>query len=71
MRPGKTISVVQDGEKLFIVDGGQRIELFPESETRFFELVEETDILFEKGKDGKVTGPSINGEIKAPRVGDK
>jgi len=71
MRPGKTIDIVLEGEKLFIVDGKQKIELFPESETSFFELVEETDIVFEKAKDGKVSGLVINGNLRAPRVGDK
>ena len=52
-----------------MIDGQQRMELFPESETRFFELVEETSIEFLKGADGQVTHMVIDGRLKAPRVG--
>ncbi len=71
LRPGKTIAVALEGGTLFLIDGAQKIELFPESETRFFELVEETTLTFQKGADGKVTQLVIDGRIKAPRIADK
>jgi CubicO group peptidase (beta-lactamase class C family) len=55
--------------KLILVDGKQTIELLPESETKFFELVEESEIEFIKGPDGTVTGAVINGRTKARRLG--
>jgi len=70
LRPGKTLAVVLEGEKLIVVDGPERVELHPESELRFFELVEEHEIVFVKGADGKATHMLIDGELKAPRVAD-
>jgi hypothetical protein len=69
MRPGRIITISLEGGTLIITDRDQRIELYPESETRFFELVEETNVEFVKGADGKVTHLMIDGRIKAPRVG--
>ncbi len=71
LRPGKTIAVALEGGTLFLIDGAQKIELFPETETRFFELIEETTLTFQKGPDGKVTQLIIDGQIKAPRIVDK
>jgi CubicO group peptidase (beta-lactamase class C family) len=69
MRPGHVVSVTVAAGKLVLTDGGQTIELLPESATKFFELVEESEIEFIKGPDGTVTGALINGEIKARRIG--
>jgi len=69
LRPGHVVSLTVTAGKLVLVDGGQTIELLPESETTFFELVEESEIEFIKGLDGAVTGALINGEIKARRIG--
>ncbi len=71
LRPGKVISVVLEGATLFVVDGSQRIELHPESDVRFFELVEGSTLFFQKGADGKPTHVLIDGSIKAPRVEGK
>ncbi len=71
MSPGHVITILLEGKTLFAIDGKDRIELYPESETRFFELVEETTVVFFKGPDGKPTHVLIDGRIKAPRVGDK
>jgi len=68
LRPGKTIEVVLEAGKLIAVDGEERIELYPESATRFFELVEEHDIEFLKGADGKATHLVIDRELKALRI---
>ncbi len=68
--PGHALDVVLDKDTLFIVDGEERVELFPESATRFFELVEEHQIDFVKGADGKAAHMLIDGRLKAPRIGD-
>lgn len=70
MRPGRVITISLEGGTLIITDRDQRIELYPESETRFFEVVEETTVEFVKDADGKVTHLTIDGRIKAPRVGE-
>jgi len=71
MSPGHVIAVALEGRVLVARDGDQRIELYPESETRFFELVEETTVIFFKGPDGRPTHLLIDGRIKAPRLMDK
>ena len=48
--------------------GSSRIELLPESSTKFFELVEESEIEFLKGPDGTATGALVNGQVKARRL---
>jgi CubicO group peptidase (beta-lactamase class C family) len=67
---GHTLDIVLDKGTLFIVDGEERVELYPESATRFFELVEEHQIDFVKGADGKASHMLIDGRLKAPRIAD-
>jgi hypothetical protein len=55
---------------LVVIDGAQRIELFTESATRFFNLVEEYEIEFVKGADGRIMHMLIDGIQPAKRVGD-
>jgi CubicO group peptidase (beta-lactamase class C family) len=69
LRPGRVLTVVLEGGTLFVLDGEERIELFPESATRFFDLVEERELEFVKGPDGAVTHMLIVGQQKAPRIG--
>jgi CubicO group peptidase (beta-lactamase class C family) len=69
LRPGRILTVAPEGATLFVIDGPQRIELFPESATKFFELVEEHDIEFVKGPDGAVTHILIDGQAVAKRLG--
>ena len=68
LRPGRVLTVALEGGTLFVIDGPQRIELFPESATRFFELVEEHELEFVKGPDGAVIHMLIDGQQKAPRI---
>jgi len=68
LRPGRVLNVVLEGGTLFVLDGLQRIELYPESATRFFDLVEEHDLEFVKGQDGAVIHMLIDGQQKAPRI---
>jgi CubicO group peptidase (beta-lactamase class C family) len=67
LRPGKSIAVVLEGKTLFAVDGEWKVELYPESETRFFEMAEGHEIVFVKGPDGRPTHLLIDGQLKAPR----
>jgi CubicO group peptidase (beta-lactamase class C family) len=69
LRPGRVLTVALDGGTLFVIDGQERIELFPESPTRFFDLVEEHDLEFVKGTDGAVTHMLIDGQGIAKRIG--
>ncbi len=70
LQPGRTLDVVLENGTLFIVDGEEKVELYPESATRFFELAEEHTVVFVKGADGKATHMVIDGRLKAPRIGD-
>jgi CubicO group peptidase (beta-lactamase class C family) len=67
LRPGKIVTLAVEGGALYVVDGEERIELYPESETRFFEPLEENEIEFVRGADGRATHMLINGGLKAPR----
>ena len=68
LRPGRILTVVLEGGTLFAVDGAQRVELFPESPTRFFELAEEHDLEFVTGPDGAVIHMLIDGVQPARRL---
>jgi CubicO group peptidase (beta-lactamase class C family) len=67
LRPGRFLDVKLDGGTLFVIDGQDRVELFPESETRFFDTVEGHTLVFVKGPAGRPTHLLIDGELKAPR----
>jgi hypothetical protein len=69
LRPGRVLTVALEGGTLFVLDGQERVELFPESPTRFFELVEEHELEFVKGPDGAVIHMLIDGVQPAKRVG--
>jgi CubicO group peptidase (beta-lactamase class C family) len=69
LRPGRVLTVAVEGGSLIVIDGAQRIELFPESPTRFFDLVEERELEFVKGPDGAVTHLLVDGQGIAKRIG--
>jgi CubicO group peptidase (beta-lactamase class C family) len=57
LAPSFSLTITREGDQLFGQATGQsKIELFPESETRFFLKVVDAQIEFVKGGDGKVTG---------------
>jgi CubicO group peptidase (beta-lactamase class C family) len=66
--PGHVVTASRIANRLFLLDRDQRVELFPESETRFFELVEENTVEFVKGPDGSVSHMLIDGDLKARRL---
>jgi hypothetical protein len=65
MQPAGTLSiVVEDGrafaDRLFVVPGGmQRVEIFPESETRFFALDTNASLAFQIDAAGDVSGVTL------------
>ena len=69
LRPGRVLTVALEGGTLFVIDGQERIELFAESATRFFELVEGYELEFVKSPDGAVSHLLLNGQQKVPRIG--
>jgi hypothetical protein len=71
LRPGRTLVVSLEGDALVVIDGEQRIELFPESPTRFFEMVEDTEVEFVTEGGGAPSHMLIDGRLKAPRLVDK
>jgi hypothetical protein len=68
LRPGRVLTVSLEGGTLFVIDGQERVELFPESSTRFFELVQESEIEFVRGADGTVSHILINGQQQVKRI---
>jgi hypothetical protein len=68
LRPGRVLTVSLEGGTLFVIDGKERVELYPESPTRFFELVEEADVEFVRGPDGAVSHMLLNGRQRVPRI---
>jgi hypothetical protein len=67
LRPGRFLEVRLEGATLFVIDGDDKVELFPESDVRFFEMDEGHTLGFAKGPDGRATHMMIDGQIKAPR----
>lgn len=67
LRPGRFLEVKLEAGALFVVDGDWKTELFPESETRFFETAEGHTLVFVKGPDGRATHFMLDGQFKAPR----
>jgi CubicO group peptidase (beta-lactamase class C family) len=56
LTPDFILSATRDGDRFFIQATGQgMVEVFPESETRFFATVTEAAVSFVKGEDGKVS----------------
>lgn len=56
LRPGFNLTVTREGDKLITQATGQgKLEVFPESETKFFLRMIDAQITFVKGSDGKVT----------------
>jgi D-alanyl-D-alanine carboxypeptidase len=57
LAPGFTITIIRRGDKLFSQATGQaEVELFPESETRFFLKVVDAQVDFDLDAAGKTTG---------------
>ena len=56
LRPGFVLAVTREGSRLLTQATGQdKVEVFPESATRFFLKVVDAQVEFVKGSDGRVT----------------
>jgi CubicO group peptidase (beta-lactamase class C family) len=61
LRPGFQIVTSREGNRFLAQPTGQaKVEIFPESETKFFLRVTDAQITFQKSPDGKVTGLVLN-----------
>jgi len=63
---GRILAVMREGDKLMIEVGGQRVEIFPESETQFF--FKENDVLLvfvtdEQGRVVRLVNRRPNGDV--------
>ena len=57
LAPSFVITITREGDQIFAQATAQpKLEIFPESETRFFLKVVDAQVEFVKGADGKVTG---------------
>jgi CubicO group peptidase (beta-lactamase class C family) len=57
LAPGFSLVITREGGQIFAqATGQQKLELYPESETRFFLKVVDAQIDFQRGADGKVSG---------------
>ncbi|HEX4959945.1 MAG TPA: serine hydrolase [Thermoanaerobaculia bacterium] len=57
LMPNFSLVVTREGDRIFTqATGQQKLEIFPESETRFFLKVVDAQLEFVRGADGKVTG---------------
>jgi hypothetical protein len=57
LAPGVNFDVAAEGDKLMVqITGQPRVQVFAESETKFFYKVVEAQITFQKDAEGKVTG---------------
>jgi len=67
LRPGRFLDVKMENGTLFVIDGEDKVEIHPESETRFFDMDEGHVLVFAKGPDGRATHMTVDGQLKAPR----
>jgi CubicO group peptidase (beta-lactamase class C family) len=57
LAPGFSLVITHEGGQIFAqATGQQKLELYPESETRFFLKVVDAQIDFQRGADGRVSG---------------
>ena len=58
--PGFSIAITREGDKIFAQATGQpKLEIFPESETKFFLKEVDAQLEFVRGDDGKATGARL------------
>ena len=60
LMPGFRLTVTREGDRLMTQATGQeKLEVFPESESKFFLKVVDAQIEFQRGADGKATGLTL------------
>jgi len=67
LAPGRVINVTRETDKLFVAVAGQKYELLPESEIRFFTL-SNVSVEFVRDESGQVTGLLLNKTNHAKRI---
>ena len=67
LRPGRILDIKLEGGTLFVYNEGERIELYPESDMRFFDTQEGHTLVFVKGPDGRADHILLDGQAKLPR----
>ncbi len=71
LRPGFVLTVTREGDRLMTQATGQgKVEVFPESETKFFLKVIDAQVTFHRGADGKVGSLTLHqgGDRVAKRI---
>lgn len=66
--PDQTLTIAQEGDKLLLEADGQKFEMVPESETKFFVLGPDFALQFVKDEKGKVASLDIEGGPRAKKV---
>lgn len=66
--PANVLYVVRVGDRLYVEAGGQRVELFPITETVFFSKKTESELTFVKNEKGGVTGFLVTRDDKLVKV---
>ncbi|MGH7719173.1 MAG: hypothetical protein ACREON_10055, partial [Gemmatimonadaceae bacterium] len=71
--PSTLITITVDSGRVFAaVPGQSKIEIYPESETRYFAVEQDLEFVFSPGEQGKITGLVLNAgpasSYKAKRV---
>jgi CubicO group peptidase (beta-lactamase class C family) len=66
--PDQTLTVVQQGDKLVLEADGQKFDMAPESETKFFVLGPDLEVQFAKDDKAKVSSMELEGGTKATKV---
>jgi CubicO group peptidase (beta-lactamase class C family) len=67
LRLGRILDIKLEGGTLFVYNDGERIELYPESDSRFFDTQEGHTLVFVKGPDGRADHILLDGQTKVPR----
>jgi CubicO group peptidase (beta-lactamase class C family) len=67
LRPGRILDIRLEGGTLFVYNEGERIEIYPESDSRFFDTQEGHTLVFVKGPDGRADHILLDGQTKVPR----
>jgi hypothetical protein len=67
LRPGRILDIMLEGGTLFVYNDGERIELYPESDSRFFDTQEGHTLVFVKGADGRADHILLDDQTKVPR----
>ncbi|NTV82057.1 MAG: serine hydrolase, partial [Candidatus Aminicenantes bacterium] len=67
LRPGRILDIKLEGGALFVYDDKERVELYPESDSRFFDTQEGHTLVFVKGADGRADHILLDGQTKVPR----